>query len=113
MAMRMSEKKNDQIQYHNSREQLHRLKNVPDVQTPSLDSEKSIPRINEAKADITNSAADSSVSGVKGGVTDFAVPLFTRQTVNPRIKMVKRWDVNSDDVKELIKELPKLKTFIT
>jgi hypothetical protein len=116
MSMRMSERSGDQIQYHNSREQLHRLKNVPDVRVPMLDKERNITGgMNEAKmvASSSDGSALSSAAGlgrtVSGGDIDFAVPLFLRKGINPRIKMVQRWDADSKDVKELVKEMPKLK----
>jgi hypothetical protein len=116
MSMKMAEASNDQIQYHNSREQLHRLKNVPDVRVPMLDKERNLTgKVNEGKmaAAASDGSALSTAAGlgrtVSGGDIDFAVPLFLRKGMDPRIKMVQRWDVDSKEVKELIKEMPKLK----
>lgn len=110
MAMKMAEASNDQIQYHNSREQLARLKNVPDGSIPMLDREIRITgKTNEAKASTTNSAADGGIAGIAGSVNDFAIPLFIRKGMDPRVKMIQRWDTDSKEVKELIKDAPKLK----
>ena len=117
LAMKMAEASNNQIQYHNSREQLHRLKNVPDVWVPMLDKERNVTgRMNESvllsevKANITNSAADSNIAGIKGTEADFATPLFLRAVADGAVSRTMRrfgleWkDMTSKRLREILKK---------
>ena len=124
LAMKEAEKSNSQIEYHNSREQLARLRNVPDVHAPILDKERNLTgKMNESllvempmQSSSSGDEASATMAGIgkttSGGSIDFAVPLFTRQGVNPRVKMIQRWDVDSKEVKELVKDIPKLKNHL-
>lgn len=117
LAMDVAMKSNNQIEYHNSREQLARLRNVPDGNIPMLDKERMKPNsMNEAKGNIAAASSGTALSSMSGlgrtdgdGNLDYAVPLFYRKGINPRIKMVQRWDTDSEEVKELLKDTPKLK----
>ena len=103
LAMKEAEKSNSQIEYHNSREQLARLRNVPDVHAPVLDKERNLTgKMNESllvemplQTSSNANQASETMAGIgkttAAGVVDFAVPLFVRDGVSARVKKKHSW----------------------